>query len=124
MLCPKCRIKMDKVDVQDVEVDRCQICKGIWFDEGESEKLRSPKAAAKLDTGDPWEGKQLDFINRYQCPRCGGKMTRAVDSKQQHIQFETCNDCHGSFFDAGEFKDLSSRSISDLFKRVMKRGRI
>jgi hypothetical protein len=44
-------------------------------------------------------------------------MTQHVDPKQRHIWYETCVECGGSFFDAGEFRDLSSLTISDLFKR-------
>lgn len=123
MHCPKCRVVMDKVEVDDIEVDRCQICKGLWFDAGEIESLKNRKAATKVDTGNPWEGKQLDFINKYQCPRCGARMSRSTDSKQTHIHYETCSDCNGSFFDAGEFLDLSSRTIADLMKRLVSRKR-
>ena len=123
MLCPKCRVKMDRVEVDDLEVDRCQICKGLWFDAGEAEALRDKKAAARIDTGDAWEGKQLDFIRNYGCPRCGGRMVKSTDKRQKHIHYETCVDCEGSFFDAGEFFDLTSRSMSDFLKRLISRNR-
>ena len=38
---------------------------------------------------------------------------------KRHIWFETCGDCHGSFFDAGEFRDLSELTVSDFFKRLV-----
>jgi Zn-finger nucleic acid-binding protein len=44
-------------------------------------------------------------------------MTRVVDEQQQHIGYETCSDCNGSYFDAGEFRDLSQLTLSDFFKR-------
>ncbi|MBT8061725.1 MAG: zf-TFIIB domain-containing protein [Xanthomonadales bacterium] len=114
---------MDKRTVEDIEVDRCQICKGLWFDAGEAEALRNRSAAGRIDTGDAWEGKQLDFIRNYNCPRCGGRMINSADTRQKHIHFETCENCEGSFFDAGEFLDLSSRSISDLLKKFISRNR-
>lgn len=121
MLCPKCRTAMDRVEVKGIEVDRCEFCKGLWFDAGEADALQNRKSAARIDTGNAWEGKQQDFINRYRCPRCGGKMSRKTDSKQKHINYETCEDCKGSFFDAGEFLDLSHRSFSDFVKRLVKK---
>ena len=123
MHCPKCRIVMDKVEVDGVEVDRCQICKGLWFDTGEADALRDAKAAKVIDTGNAWEGSQLDFIDRYRCPRCGGVMSRSADTKQKHIHFETCADCQGSFFDAGEFRQLSKRSLTSLVRRLVTRNR-
>jgi Zn-finger nucleic acid-binding protein len=43
-------------------------------------------------------------------------MIKMVDPEQRHIWYEKCSDCHGSFFDAGEFRDLAERTISDFFK--------
>jgi PAT family beta-lactamase induction signal transducer AmpG len=118
MRCPKCRADMDQVVHHDVEVDRCTLCNGIWFDAGEIEqlKLKTKKAAALIDTGDAAAGKQRNTIDDYRCPRCSGTMIKMVDPEQRHIWYEKCSDCHGSFFDAGEFRDLAERTISDFFK--------
>jgi PAT family beta-lactamase induction signal transducer AmpG len=116
MRCPKCRADMEQVEYEGTEVDRCTICSGIWFDAGEMELMRHKKAAAAIDTGDPGVGKQHDAIDRYRCPRCSAAMVRMVDARQRHIWYETCNACHGSFFDAGEFSDLAELTISDFFK--------
>jgi Zn-finger nucleic acid-binding protein len=45
-------------------------------------------------------------------------MVRMVDPDQTHIWYERCSSCRGSFFDAGEFRDLSTHSIADFFKRL------
>lgn len=116
--CPKCRSDMDQVEFESVEVDRCSECKGLWFDAGEVELLSNKKAAAMIDTGDPRKGAELNAIDRYRCPRCGGGMVRMVDPRQRHIWYEKCGSCHGSFFDAGEFADLSRLTITDFFKRL------
>jgi PAT family beta-lactamase induction signal transducer AmpG len=116
MRCPKCRSDMEQIEYEGTEVDRCTTCNGIWFDAGEIEQLRSKQAAASIDTGDSKTGKQSNTIDRYRCPRCSGAMVKMVDATQPHIWYETCSSCHGSFFDAGEFRDLSERSIADFFK--------
>jgi len=116
MRCPKCRSDMDQIEYEGVEVDRCSICGGIWFDFGEIEQLQNKKAAKEIDTGDKAVGKQLNTIDNYRCPRCSGAMIKMVDPQQRHIWYEKCRDCHGSFFDAGEFKDLSNLNVSDFFK--------
>jgi PAT family beta-lactamase induction signal transducer AmpG len=119
MRCPKCRSDMEQIDYDGTEVDRCTLCNGIWFDAGELELLRNKEAAAVLDTGNRREGKQYNVIDQYRCPRCGGEMAKMVDEQQKHIWYETCTDCNGSFFDAGEFLDLSELTFSDLFKRLV-----
>ncbi len=90
---------------------------------GELELLRTREAAAAIDTGRASDGKRYNAIDEYRCPRCGGDMTQCVDPTQRHIWYETCVECGGSFFDAGEFRDLSSLTISDLFKRWTSRKR-
>jgi PAT family beta-lactamase induction signal transducer AmpG len=117
--CPKCRADMEQIEIEGVIIDRCSRCHGIWFDEGEVEALRNKQTASVIDTGDTQVGKQHNLIDDYRCPRCGGKMEKKVDSRQRHIWYETCSDCNGSFFDAGEFLDLSQITISDVFKRLV-----
>lgn len=117
MRCPKCRADMELLTIDGVEIDRCTSCHGLWFDPGEIEKLRDKKVAAAIDIGDTVTGSVRNTNDRYRCPRCGGKMLRMTDAKQKHIWYEECEACHGSYFDAGEFTDLATLSVSDLFKR-------
>ena len=117
MRCPKCRSDMELLQIEGVEIDRCSGCHGLWFDPGEVEKLRNKKVAAAIDIGDPVSGKVHNAKDRYRCPRCGGRMLRKADPLQKHIWYEECEACHGSYFDAGEFTDLATLSVSDLFKR-------
>jgi PAT family beta-lactamase induction signal transducer AmpG len=116
MRCPKCRADMEQIDFEGTEIDRCVICKGIWFDAGEIELMRDKAAAVAIDIGDASVGKQSNTIDRYQCPRCSGSMVRVVDPQQRHIWYETCSSCSGSFLDAGELLDLSKFTIADIFK--------
>jgi Zn-finger nucleic acid-binding protein len=106
MRCPKCRADMEQVVYEGTEIDRCTICQGIWFDAGEIDVFKDKRAAAVIDTGDAQTGKQSNDMDDYQCPRCGDAMQRVVDPQQTHIWYETCRGCDGSYFDAGELRDL------------------
>lgn len=119
MRCPKCRADMQPVKHEGVEVDRCGSCRGLWFDAGEIEALADAQAAVAVDIGDARVGKRLNSVDDYRCPRCGGTMARRVDPQQQHIWYESCTACDGSFFDAGEFRDLAQLTIADFFKRLV-----
>jgi PAT family beta-lactamase induction signal transducer AmpG len=119
MRCPKCRSDMEQIEYEGTEVDRCTICGGLWFDAGELELMRNKQAATAIDTGDPGTGKQSNSIDNYRCPRCSAAMLRVADPRQRHIWYETCSACNGSFFDAGEFRDLSELTISDFFKGLV-----
>jgi Zn-finger nucleic acid-binding protein len=109
---------MEQIDYEGTEIDRCIICHGIWFDAGEIEVLKDKQAAAAIDTGDAKVGKRSNTMDNYQCPRCSGAMAKVVDPEQTHIWYETCSSCNGSYLDAGELRDLSSLTISDIFKRI------
>ncbi len=39
MRCPKCGMKMEVIDVNGVEIDKCFSCGGMYFDDGELEKV-------------------------------------------------------------------------------------
>ena len=107
---------MVKVTFADVEVDRCTCCQGIFFDEFEKAQLQKMKGADAIDIGDAKVGRQFNKVDRINCPRCSSRMIRMVDLDQPHIWFEHCTVCGGSFFDAGEFKDLKHHTILDFFR--------
>jgi hypothetical protein len=39
MCCPKCGMKMNTINVNEVEIDKCFSCGGLYFDDGELEKV-------------------------------------------------------------------------------------
>ncbi len=123
MDCPKCSHAMEQVVFGDIEVDRCTLCKGLWFDLLEHEQLKSMRGAEAIDIGDPEVGAIFNRDDRIHCPRCAGPMIRMVDAVQPHIWYESCGVCHGVFFDAGEFRDYKQRSPVDFFRRLRARER-
>ncbi|MFN8596812.1 MAG: zf-TFIIB domain-containing protein [Anaerolineae bacterium] len=123
MNCPKCNAKMHKVTFEGIEVDRCTDCQGIWFDLQEHQQLKQlPGAAEAIDTGYADRGRQMNDVRKINCPRDGVLLTRMVDLQQPHLWYEACPHCYGVFFDAGEFKDFSQKtlleSLRDLFPRA------
>jgi uncharacterized protein len=118
MDCPKCGHLMEPVMYGDIEVDQCTLCRGLWFDLLEHERLKALRGSEAIDTGDPQVGAIFNRDDRIDCPRCGGRMIRMVDADQPHIWYESCGSCHGVFFDAGEFTDYKRHSPADFFRRL------
>ena len=114
---------MVKLQFAGVEVERCTDCQGLFFDEFDRERLRKMRGAETIDTGDPKTGREFNQVDCIDCPRCGSRMIRMVDLEQHHIWFEHCTVCGGSFFDAGEFKDLAHHTIMDFFKDLVTKER-
>ena len=124
MNCPKCKAAMEKVTYEGVEVDRCTGCQGIWFGFREQQQLKKVKgAAADLDVGDPAAGQKMNEVSKINCPRDGVLLTRMVDLKQPHIWYEACPHCYGVFFDAGEFKDYSQKTLVESVRDLLVKER-
>ena len=116
MNCPKCNAAMNTVKFDDVEVERCTDCGGIWFDVLERELLKQMPGSEAIDTGDPERGRAQNAIGQITCPNCHTPMVRMVDHEQPHIWYEQCSTCGGAYFDAGEFKDYKTRTPADLIR--------
>jgi hypothetical protein len=39
MHCPKCGMEMKTIEINEVEIDKCFACGGLYFDDGELEKV-------------------------------------------------------------------------------------
>ena len=119
MRCPKCGSDFETFTHQNVEVDRCNQCGGIWFDAAEKKNLEQIDDAAIIDSGDRRVGKNYNEMRNINCPKCDVAMYRVADKTQFHIEYESCPACYGTFFDAGEFKDLNELTVVERFKKMV-----
>jgi Zn-finger nucleic acid-binding protein len=113
--CPQCNVDMVNTKFQQIEIDRCPQCKGIWFDILEHQELKQVPGSEQIDSGasnaqPTGEGKILD------CPRCHIRMSPTHDADQPHIVYEKCSHCCGVFFDAGEFTDFKELTLAERLK--------
>lgn len=119
MQCPKCGSEFAHFTHEAVSVDRCGGCGGLWIDALELIDRERIKAYARIDTGSKRVGKSYNAVRNIECPKCAVKMLTMADRTQSHIEFESCPSCSGSFFDAGEFKDLSVLSIVERCRKTL-----
>ncbi|MBI1237825.1 MAG: hypothetical protein GC199_00625 [Alphaproteobacteria bacterium] len=80
LMCPNCNGSMTSVERQDVQIDMCPSCRGVWLDRGELEKLlgqvrevearvgaSAPSAAVRRDRDDDdddWDDDDRRFETR------------------------------------------------------------
>jgi Zn-finger nucleic acid-binding protein len=104
---------MEKVVFEEVEVDRCTGCQGIWFDFQEQKheviKRRDDRHRDQA-AGKKWR-------KHIRCPKCGTLLTHLVDVEQAHIAYEACPHDYGVFFDAGEFTDYSQKTLLESLRK-------
>jgi Zn-finger nucleic acid-binding protein len=48
-----------------------------------------------------------NHVRNVECPECQQPLIKLADSTQLHIEFASCADGCGIFFDAGEFRDFT-----------------
>ena len=78
---------------------------------------------AVLDSGDPRIGATFDKLADVRCPEDGTPMENTSDEQQPHVRYESCPQCSGLFFDAGEFTDLKYDSLMDRIRDFVKGSR-
>ena len=63
MLCPTCRVPLTMSERQNIEIDFCPQCRGVWLDRGELDKIieRSVPAAAPAPRTDAPYQAQPDY---------------------------------------------------------------
>jgi len=89
--------------VEDVEIDYCPDCRGVWLDKDEIRELadKSEEALGELrelvQEGAPAAPARSTV--EQPCPACGGELTLAVFGS---IYMEHCTLCEGIYLDRGE----------------------
>jgi uncharacterized protein len=118
MRCVKCEGTLVTVRIEDVDVDQCDRCAGIWFDAHELERvLRRPHVEPLLGRGVAAQG---DDERRGRCPRCKGEgyLVRVV-SPRAPIHVDTCAICGGKWLDGGEIDLLTRKTVAGRVRRLL-----
>ena len=115
LCCLKCTSVLDKTRIDDVEVDHCPACGGLWLDHGEIERL-SRKMASDIDrlrrllmTSDKSPPGVPSEVQG-SCPACQAPGVQEVALGKIHIDF--CPRCKGLFLDRGEI-DAAIDAVKD-----------
>ena len=117
MECPKCKHTMNEIADEHFSALKCGGCQGIWFRDGSHEIAKGIAGAAKMDEIDAHAAAAYNKLRDIDCPECKRKMLKMTDRTQFHIKFEACTDCHGVFFDSGEFSDYSEYTLIERIKQ-------
>lgn len=108
MKCPKCKSEtLGGFKIEEVVVDRCSSCDGIWFDAQELGELlaEDAKQVASLRRGSGHE--ELDG-KKGVCPRDAGELMRVYSAVDKTVIIDACPECRGIWLDGGEFEKLFS----------------
>ena len=117
--CPRCkRVKLEEVDLDEVVIDRCSRCAGMWFDNDEIGNAVGGRAGLReLESLIPPPD---DAVSTMLCPRCPEVALRrlAVDTsagKRPSVIFR-CASCAGTWIDRGELAEQEDPHLIDALK--------
>jgi Zn-finger nucleic acid-binding protein len=121
MNCPACKNPMVILELNQVEIDYCSECKGIWLDNGELDLIFSSSDRKEISKSFSIKN-DFDETKR-RCPNCKKKMDK-VEFENTGIIIDKCIDEHGVWFDSGELKSIlktaeeQNSRIIDMLKEI------
>ena len=127
MKCPACSNLMIVVEHENIELDYCTDCSGVWFDAGELELLLESMelegASLSLDSilTSP-EAKSSE--KKRKCPICRQKMKKATVGHEPEVLIDACQRGDGLWFDKGEVGQLITQLADKPSEKADSQGRI
>ncbi len=105
MDCPVCSIPLIVVERNEIELDYCISCKGIWFDAGEL-ALLSEALDLSVNIPNIMDYSVVDVKEHVRkCPRCSKVMDK-VQMENMTVVLDRCPLGEGLWFDEGELGRL------------------
>ena len=105
MHCPVCKEPLVVLELEQVEVDYCTGCSGVWLDAGELEFLLETDEDRNRLINLFIEAGQIKEKN-HDCPICGKQMKKFEIGEKGKVVVDKCRKNHGIWFDKGELKKV------------------
>ena len=120
MDCPVCKNAMITLELEDVEIDYCADCGGIWLDAGELEMLLgNPEQADELIHSFQIDSDCTEKPRK--CPICLKKMQKIIAGQSTPtLLIDRCRKGDGLWFDKGELQDILNRAQLDEDSKIQK----
>ena len=116
MQCPVCKEPMVVLEFEQVEIDYCTSCGGLWLDSGELELLLESK---KEELKNLFREDSNNTEKHYKCPICNKRMLKVYAGDKQEILIDKCRNSHGFWFDKGELKSVIKLSSGERENKVI-----
>ncbi len=119
MKCLYCKIELKKKMINKIEIDECEKCKGIWF---EDDELRKAKDSTDEDLNwmdfEIWkhEDQFKPKSRNLPCPKCN-KVLVAINYSDTDVEIDYCPTCKGTWLDKGEFKKIIDALTNELLTK-------
>ncbi len=114
------------LELDEIEIDYCTSCEGIWLDGGELELLLE-EASGKGELLSSFKVDGSPSEKKYRCPICSKKMEKVLVGRETKVLLDRCKNHHGLWFNKGELCEVvklgsidEENKILTLFKEIFK----
>lgn len=103
--CPRCNNELIAINIDDVIIDKCNQCNGIFLDKYELNRLKNiEKINTVLD--DTAISTFEDKKDSVRCIRCNTLMKTINFAYSSNIMIDHCNNCDSVWLDGGELTKI------------------
>jgi len=124
MNCPKCNSNLETAEIDNIILEICPSCDGIWLNKFELTKIlhckfdsiKTSEISETLEKNKEIESTENKILK---CPSCGSQMLSTNYLFNNNINIDMCSKCYGTWLDDGELKEVinytnkKSGSLSD-----------
>ena len=118
MNCPVCNQPLIILELNQIEIDYCTNCHGVWLDEGELELLlQDSNEKNKL-----FKSIMVDKTNKekpVKCPICLKKMDKILCGDKDKVLIDECPQKHGLWFNKGELQSVVEIGSLDKQNKIV-----
>jgi Zn-finger nucleic acid-binding protein len=112
MKCPVCKEPTIVLELDQIEIDYCTSCGGIWLDAGELDLLIEDEKDRKLLLSS-FHKVDEHPEKKYRCPICRTRMDKVYVGENKDVLLDKCPYNDGLWFDKGELKDVIQLASKD-----------
>lgn len=116
MTCPQCKGQMKESTIDEITVNECSRCRGMWFEHGQ---LNAVKDEVIPDMGwidiDTWK-EQAEFEARMDpnfCPKCQDIALTTIQDRKSNTEISICTQCEGTWLATGQFLNLINALLDE-----------
>jgi Zn-finger nucleic acid-binding protein len=106
------------LELDEVEIDHCISCIGIWLDAGELELLLEG-TDRKDELLSSFEIVNNTKEKRRKCPICLKKMEKILCGMEKNVLIDKCINNDGLWFDKGELEQIIRMGSLDKENRIL-----
>lgn len=106
-LCPRCGVALECQKKNEVEIDACPRCKGLWLDRGEFNVITAESTVYREEQLSNEYSRPIlpEKIAYVPCVRCGKLMIRKNFGRISGVVIDECGS-HGVWLDNGELEKI------------------